>query len=52
MKFILTLVAIALLTACGGGGDGGSFAYPPPKPDCGVALVKLDGGPAACAPEA
>jgi hypothetical protein len=50
MKRALALVAIIFLSACGGGGDGGSFAYPP-KQECATTMQKLDGGPASCVPE-
>lgn len=46
----LGIVAAAVgLASCGGGGDAYVSAAPDPKA-C-AALVKLDGGPATCAPE-
>ena len=64
MRTILTLLACTQLAlaalaiqGCGGGGDayaGAPVAVSPAPSDpksCGVALVKLDGGAAACAPE-
>lgn len=59
MKTILTLLACHLaalavlaLPGCGGGGDAYMPVVVAPAEDpkaCSVALVKLDGGPAACA---
>lgn len=51
---LVVLVAIAV-TSCGGGGDAYSgpvaVSAPADPKACSVALVKLDGGPAACTPE-